>query len=181
MSAAENIDGLLDALAPEGAPDQACDDHPWQVTDLSAADWASRKIAQAKRKIDAVQQERDRLVAKIDAWAERETAGAQRDVSFFESKLISWLQAELAADPDGKKSRNLPSGATVKRVSGREKLVVEDGPSLVEWLRDKAPDKIEFVPKWSADDVKKLIKSDGEVPAGARLERGEDSYAVVIP
>lgn len=182
MSAQPYDDDLLDALAPDGAPVEADDDTPWQVTDLGSADWASRKARQARRKIAEAKAERDRIVAAADEWLERQTREHARAAEWFEGRLIEWLRRELEDDPKGKKSRELPSGAVVKRTSGRERLVVEDERAVGEWLssQEDTHDLVEWVPKFSRSEVKKLVLSTGEVPPGARLERGEDSYKVEL-
>lgn len=213
MSALEEF--LEDELAPEGAPSEEdlyqthpggkivpTDTHPWEVEDESAADWAGRKAQRARRLIAEKRAEHERIVAKADAWLERETSRLESEAAFFEGKLGDWLAREIAKDPKGKKSRDLPCGVTVKRTGGSPSLVVDDEDALLQWLKDFRPDLVDskIVWEWSKADVKKLRQDDdrlalvdevvdestGEVVRevaevkGARIERGPYSFKVVV-
>lgn len=182
------LDDFLDeTLAPD-----LDRDGPWQIGDESTADWAARKIQRAHRQIAAKQAERDRIVAAADDWLERETKTLTDDALFFEGKLQDWLRREIDADPDGRKSRRLPCGATVKRTGGAPSLVVDDEQALVEWLtaRDATAGLVEFVPNIDKAGLKKLRRDDdrlawvdestGDIVEvdGARIERGPWAYKV---
>ena len=207
MSAAESpdlTDELVGVLAPEGAPsdaelsaatDPAAGEHPWRPTDLASADWVGRKAAKAHEAIVELQEQRDRIVAQADAWLDRERRRHDRTLEWAETVLRNWLDAEIAADDSKKprKSRELPSGVTVKRISGRPSLAVDDEAALVDWLKDHRPDLVEAQVKWvwSKTDVRKLAGDDGTIRvvdeetgevshAPASVKVGEDRYTVEV-
>lgn len=181
-------DWLDDKLAPEDAPEGP--DEQWRVTDEASADWAARKIQRYARERDAKQAEYDRIVDAATAWLQTETAELDRQIGFFESKLGAWLKQLIEEDPDGKKSRRLPCGATVKRTGGNKSLTVQDERALVDWLKDNHPELVEseVVFKWSKTDVKKtftvpddggpLVTEDGEKVPGAAIEVGPYNFTV---
>lgn len=191
-----SLDEFLDAeLRPEGAPDewQVGSDHPWRVEDEAAADWAARKVQRARQAIASKQAEYDRVVAAARDWLDRETKTLEDDATFFEGKLADWLRREIDADPDGKVSRRLPSGVTVKRTGGAASLVVDDEKQLAEWLAERLPTAVEFVAKVDRAAVKKLRRDDDRLTVvdvdtgelleapGARIERGDYGFKVVVP
>ena len=154
----------------------------WQVTDLASADWAARKVQQARAKQAELQAERDRVVAAADEWLARESKTLEDDASFFADRLAEWLASEIDQDPKGKASRALPCGAVVKRTPARESLVVDDELALVEWLRSQSDsrDLVEFVPKYSKAAVKKLVTGDGLAVPGVRIEPGTHGWKVDV-
>lgn len=173
---------LDDTLRPDGAPDGADPDRPWQIEDEGAADWAARKVQQARRRIVAKRAERDRVVAAADDWLARETKTLEDDAVFFEGKLADWLRREIDADPKGKVSRALPSGVTVKRTPPGESLVVDDEDVLVRFLAENEDTSglVEWVPKYSKADVKKLVTKDGLKVDGVHIEPGVHGWKVDV-
>ena len=125
----------------------------------------------------------------------RERRRHDRTLEWAETVLRNWLDAEIAADDSKKprKSRELPSGVTVKRISGRPSLAVDDEAALVDWLKDHRPDLVEAQVKWvwSKTDVRKLAGDDGTIRvvdeetgevshAPASVKVGEDRYTVEV-
>lgn len=176
-----DLDEFMDAaLRPADADDD--DLTPWQIEDESAADWAARKIKTAREQIAAKRAERDRVVAAADEWLTRETKALEDTATFFEGKLCDWLRREIDADPKGKASRNLPSGVTVKRTPARESLQVDDEQELVRFLAENedTADLVEFVPKYSKGEVKKLVTGLGLAVPGVHVEKGVHGWKVVL-
>lgn len=161
------------------APDDA-DSERFTVTDERSADWAARRVQQHRQAIAAKRAERDDIVAAADEWLERETKAHEDSAAYLEGLLADWLRREIDADPSKKPkvSRDLPCGATVKRTPARPSLVVEDEEALVTWLKEESPEHVEFVPKFSKADVKKLVSKDGLKVAGVRLEPGQHGWKV---
>lgn len=194
MSAAELDEQLVDALAPDDAPDdeeiaahqEDPDTHrlPFAVRDLGSADWAGRKIRKAQAKINEAQRWRDRVVAEADAHLEREKARHEPTIEFFELHLKDWLRREIEADTSKKPraSRDLPCGITVKRTPPGKSLVVEDEDALVDFLTTSKDAEGIATPKWeySKTDVKNLIIKQGIAVKGARVETGEPGYKVTV-
>lgn len=206
---------LTDALAPSDAPSddelsayyESLEDPdpegelhplpkpPFTVDGLGSADWAGRKIKRAQAAVDEAKAWRDRIVAEADAALARERERHEPTVTFFETLLADWLRREIEADTSKKPraSRDLPCGLTVKRISGKPSLEVEDADALVDWLKDHRPDLVssEVVWNWSKNDVKKLADDEGRLAVvdegsgevveakGARIVLGNDSYRVV--
>lgn len=189
-------DDLIDALAPPDAPSDedianyhdavANEDETlatvtrplFRVTDLASADWAGRKIVQAQARIDEAKAYRVKVLAKLDAQVAREEARARPVIEFMEAMLTDWLRREIDADPKGAKSRSLPSGVTVKRVAGRESLVVEDEEALIGWALANEPQLLKYTPKVA--DIKAAVKIDGLAVPGVALTRGEDSFKLTV-
>lgn len=207
---------LDEALRPTGAPsdDQAASaqegvdvdgdgGHPWQVEDEGAADWAARKVQQARADIAAKRAQRDLIVQQADAWLEQETALLDRRARFFEGRLIEWLRREIEADPRGKKSRVLPCGVKVARTAGRATVDVFDEAEFIAWAKatnhhvlvrtkesvDKQAVKaaaFDVLPisdsdaiEWQVDDGV-LVTPDGEKVPGLAATTTPDSYRVDV-
>ena len=208
---------LDDALRPAGAPsdDQAVtaveaadrgEDHhqPWQIDDEGAADWAARKIQQARADIAAKKAQRDLIVQQADAWLEQETVQLDRRARFFEGRLIDWLRREIDADPKGKKSRVLPCGVKVARTAGRRTVDVFDEAEFIAWakstnhhmlvrvkesvdkkaVKDAAFDVLAISDsdaiEWQATDEGVLLTPDGEKVPGLAATTTPDSYRVTV-
>lgn len=170
---------LTEALAPDDAPDSH--DTPWTIDNDHEADWAGRKVRDARHRLNELQAQRDRIVAETDAWLQRESKPLNDDIEFFEGRLADWLRRELEADPDGKKTRTLPCGVTVKRTAARVSLEVTDEKALVEWLTanaEVAEGVLDWQPKYSKNDIKKLITDDGLAVPGVALVEGEHGWKV---
>jgi hypothetical protein len=180
VSAPNLEDELVDLLAPEGVTH----DGAWEPDDAAAADWVARKGQRAAAALADLQAQRDAIVARTDAWLERERSRHDRTIAWAEDLLGRWLAREIAADDSKKprKSRNLPSGVTVKRTAGRPRLVVEDHDALVEWLtsNEDTSGLVEPVWEFDANRVKALVLEDGVALKGAHVETGDDSYKVVF-
>lgn len=188
MSAAELDVMLTDALAPPDAPSDDeirawAESHeyvdpegnaatpvqlPFSVDSIGSADWAGRKIQQAKRRVAEVRAWRDRIVAEADAAVAREQARQQPTVEFFEAHLAAWLRREIEADTSKRprKSRDLPCGVRVRQTPGGKSLAVDDADALVDWLQTYRPDLVgepQVVYPWSKTDVKKIADDDGRI------------------
>lgn len=201
-----SIDEYLDeALAPEDAPSpdvirgymaamqsppdseeraEAESRPPWRIDSEGAADWAARKIQRAARILQDKQDQYDRQQAALDQWLESEARELQSDIDFFEGMLGDWLRREIAAD-DSKKpkvSRKLPCGATVKRTPAGESLQVDDEEALVAFLagQEDTAELVEFVPKYSKADVKRLVTRDGVKVPGVHIELGVHGWKVTL-
>lgn len=185
---------LLDVGRPDGADENP--DSPWVPDDVGAADWTARKLLAAQAALTAAKEQRDREVAKWDAWLADEQTRHQRTVEWAERVLSVWLTTEIAADTSSKprKSRKLPCGVTVKQVPGKPSLKVADRTAFVDWLKDNAPDVAtsELVWKWDANKVKdrfeprpaddlgraELVDGNGEPVPGVYLEYSSDRVKV---
>ena len=177
---------------------------PWQIEDEGAADWAARKVQQARRAIAEKKVQRDLIVEQADAWLAAETEQLDRRARFFEGCLIDWLRRELEADPKGKKSRDLPCGVKVARRSGQATVDVFDEAAFIAWAKDTHHHMLlrvkESVDKkavkdaaydvlmvdddqgidWSRDESGALVTPDGEKVPGLAATTTPDSYRVDV-
>ena len=127
-----------------------------------------RALRYYREEIEAVEQkamaERDR----IEAWRLAQSDKAQRSVDYLTFRL---KQFSLSV---GKKRRTSPNG-TLSWAKGRQRVEVSDDfcakHSDAPWVR------------WKAEPDKKAIldhiKETGEIPEGADLVTGEDTFKVV--
>ena len=170
-------DHLIEQLAPEYDLAPA-----WVPDDIDKADWLARKAKRAQESIAELAEQRERLIARTEAWFAEERARHDQTLAWASGLLEVWLRSEIAADDSKRprKSRSLPCGVTVKVTGGGESLTVEDEPALVEWLKAESPDAVEFVAKYSKADVKRLLTKDGLKVPGVSLVRGEDGFKVEV-
>jgi hypothetical protein len=106
----------------------------FRVDDDYKAEWAMRKLAAAQAEIDALEAERDRQRAELDAWFDRRTRPSRRTVSFMGDLLTGYgyEQAE-----EGRKTVDLPSGkirATDRRHTPR--IVIDDPTAVSMWAEE---------------------------------------------
>lgn len=113
---------------------ELADNSKWEITDMGGADWAARKITQARRRCAeaeaAAAAERAIIAEFVDA-AQRE---ATRVEAFFAGHLRRWHEALLAEDPK-RKTISLPSGAKIQHRVGGNSVEVTDEASFVAWCK----------------------------------------------
>ena len=182
-------DHLLDTLQPYGAPSD--DDiaalaadvtlvRSYVPSDLASADWVGRKAKRAVDAIAALQAQRDAIVGQADTWLAQERTRHDQTVQWATGVLEIYLRIEIAADDSKKprKSRELPSGVTVKLTSGRQSLVVDDEDTLIAWALDNEPQLVKYSPKLA--DIKAALTADGLAVPGVSLVRGEDGFKLTV-
>lgn len=134
---AELHEALDDALAPRDltlarlAEER---DEKWRVDGERTADWALRRLASSRARMDRARAQAAEQIAIINEWLAGELEREQRDERFFVGKLAEWMR-ELEANGDTRKTVRYPSG-TIKRRAGRTHLEVIDEDGLVAWLED---------------------------------------------
>lgn len=134
------------------------------------------KYQQFKRsQIEAVyKRELERLEVKFQA----ATRPFDRAIKYHTDSLIGFSR-EL-----GKSYKGL--NGTVKRVSGREKVICDDAEAQAKfyaWAKEagKLDELTRVVPEtWHVDKRKllKFVKTTSELPPGVDLERGDDSFSI---
>ena len=191
-------DVLIDAMEPDGAPSEQdildlADDAPvvsdrlfWRPESGDEADWVARKAKRARGELDELQAQHDRLVAVAGAWLAHERKRPDATIEWASQMLELWLRNQIAEDDSKKpkKSRSLPAGVTVKLVSGRRRVQIDDPDAFVEWAEVNADDLLNV--KVTADKSKlaklegdsQLVTADGEVVPGVSAEVGPDSVKV---
>jgi phage host-nuclease inhibitor protein Gam len=127
-SGEDPIDG--DILIDIAEEDDATKWSPWTVTDLSSADWAMSKVAEAEEELARVGEYAEAQIARIKAWQASASAPYERTRAFFTDRLLAYAHQVRT---DRAKTLSLPSGkVTSRRVAARP--VVADEEALVEWL-----------------------------------------------
>jgi hypothetical protein len=90
----------------------------WYPTDVGAAEWAMRKLADHQRNLDEITRQAAEWQSRIDAWHEAMTTKVSARASFFRVALIRWALDERERDPKGPATLTLPSG--VVRTTSRK-------------------------------------------------------------
>jgi phage host-nuclease inhibitor protein Gam len=117
----DDLDDLVDGHAD-----------PWEITDLGAAEWAMRHVAECDTELAQLETMRAEWVDQIERWFGDASQPVRSRRAFFDAHLQAWAIDERERSGGKTKSIDLPSG----RVSTREqkpRVVVFDEPAVVEW------------------------------------------------
>lgn len=117
----------------------------WHPTDLGAADWCMRKLAEATVMVQEAARQAGAWREQIDRWLQEETVAPSRTVGFMRDRLQVYALRERART--GKATLKLPSGHVATR--HRQATVTHAGSTRVDqeaaaaWLQDHGrPDLI---------------------------------------
>lgn len=162
----------LEALfTPEGELQES-----FQVTDLSAANWAISKVAQAEARIQERQALADEYRRKIADWLEEANKPDVATVDRMSEMLRPWALTEVAKQ----------KGKTVKLVDGRvgfrasqPSVVIDDPEEAMIFLKSFAPHAVRVHEEISKSEVKKLLKDGEEVP-GVHVESRPEKFYVDV-
>lgn len=131
---------------------------PFCVHDAVSANWVVRKIVEARRYAERVEQ-----------WAAAELRRAQRKEQFFllhyGQQLEAWARKELAQQT-GRRSVNLPAGRVGFRIHPPH-LTVKDEPALLRWCKANLPAAVAVVERILKSAVREHVQKTGELPDGA--------------
>lgn len=137
------------------------------ITDDTRADWALRKIAQARQNIV----KRAEFVAgealRLRNWQQAADKRDQDTIDFMESLLRQYFESLRQSGALGKrKSYTLPHGALKVRTKGIQ--FARDEQAMLKWAAEHRPEVIEHKPalRWGE------LKKDVEVLDGAIVHRG---------
>lgn len=171
-------DDLVEALAPEGVP--IADDGRWRIESPDQADWAVRRVAQARRRAADIERLASREIERITAWAEAQTQKLDRDETYFLGLLEEWHRSR--ADEDGK-TVALPAGKLRLRKSP-DRIEVEDEDGFVAWVESADHDALDGVLRWQPQILKSAIKDymvrTGEIPPHVRIVTGLERFSVDV-
>lgn len=165
-------------------PAAASDREAYRIGGLREADWAARKLRQAKDALGASEFEAAAQKAEIDEWLAHERAVHQPDIDYFTGLLTRWWQGEIGAELDTvgadwarlkTKSRRLPCGAEVAARKNPDSLIVQDDHAFLGWLLDNRPALVETIQRAKKADAKKALT------VGARSPDALDPWATVAP
>src|SRR5215211_6592989 len=124
------------AFEPEGEEHQ--DRERYKIGGPSEADWALRKLAQARLRIDENIALGKAEVERLTAWLSEANKSHQRDAEYFESILRNWHEEQLAADPK-RKTVSLPGGKLVA-AKNPDSIEIQDNDTFTEWAVEHRPE-----------------------------------------
>ena len=132
MNIFEELDAQLEEINRPEANDA------WEIRDMDAATWASRKAAAAAATIDDVGAWERREIERIKTVADAERGRAQSSLSFFTNHLGAYL-GRLVHDGRKTKSLDLPGGRVALR-NQPDKLDIADD-AAIEWAQSTYDDE----------------------------------------
>lgn len=164
------------AFEPEGEEHQ--DREKYKIGGPSEADWALRKLAQARRRI-AENDELARLEEqRLHEWHRQSCEPLERDIEYFESILRNWHEEQLEADPK-RKSVSLPGG---KLVAKNPDSIEVDGEKFIPWALVNRPDWVRTKHEPEKAAIKQAAAIDvttGEIAPGVTIVPGELRWKAV--
>lgn len=125
----------LDEFDP-APPVLDADRERWRIEDDSAAEWALRKLASLRGKMEENRRIAEAERQRIDSWLEHANESLTRDAAYFEGVLGEYALRQRS-DAD-RKSISLPHGMVKTRASSR-KYDVTDTDAFLSWARENAP------------------------------------------
>lgn len=136
MTAPDPTAGTIDpdAFAPDSHTEESR--AHYKIAVRSEASWALRKLASARRDIEANRELFDEEYKRLEVWLENANSSHMRDVEYFEAILCNWHQELLDADPAAKTIR-LPGG-TLQARQAQGHLRVDD-EKFIPWALANAP------------------------------------------
>lgn len=165
----------------------------FRIDGPKTAEWALRKLAQARRRQQDARELADAEIGRINEWLTTEQARYDGDAQFFEGLLVRWHHEVLDAEPD-RKTIELPAGTLKAR---KQPDQWDYDPRVVgEWLAehqrgdlirvtvelDKPAIKKEFTAAIPAgEDVGLVVDpTTGEEIPGLSVTRGEIRFSVEV-
>lgn len=154
------------------------------INDLETAHWAFKKIAALNSKIKEKEDLATAEVERIKQWLTDETKSDNESISYFESLLVQYYQAERSKDAKFKLST--PHGKVTSRK--RQPAWTFDDDATIAYLEANNPDNVEIKKTFNKTEIKKMFKvaddkgtvvdENGEVvPFVSAVPQG-DSYTV---
>ena len=122
----------------------------FRIDDEAKASWAVRKIVEARA-----------YGTRVQEWARRESARAERDEQWllrrFGPELEAWLRAELERRGGRRRSVALPAGTLGVRLQPA-RLQVWDEPAAVAWCERQLPEALRVIVEASGADGRELAR-----------------------
>lgn len=172
--------------------EQMAEKERFTVTDTSSAEWVMGKLAQKQAEIAEMGRQRDKMLARYNAWYEEGTAALNGDIAYFEKLLADWARDELA---EGKaKSIVLPSGrvgfrAAAPKVTFAGAPVDKSSAAFVTMAKQVAPEYVETKESVKWADFKKsltlaengtVVTEGGEILPEMKWEAQEPTFYATV-
>lgn len=169
---------------------ESCKDEKFIVNDMSSAEWTLEKILEKRKKIDEVQADYDKMVAKYQKWRDNSIETLKSDILHLESLIAPWAEGELSHSKA--KSINLPSGKIGFKTPAKEwkfggEKADAKNKGLLEFAKSSMPEfvktKTEETVAWA--DLKKsltvtengkVVTADGEIVEGMTVSVGAPTF-----
>lgn len=171
---------------PETFDERWSNPETFSVDSLMRADWAARKMMQAKAEMAAVAKEYNTAIKEWTEAREAAVRKAKRDAEFMEYHLLSFLARKVEEDPDGDPTVaitiNLPCGAELAyrpNPGGVRRLVVEEPEEVIKWCEENLPDAIEY--KLINAKVKEALTNEAPIPGARLVDPESDPFRVTLP
>jgi len=157
-------------------------DESWQITDLSGANWALKKITKARMKQVENKAFVEAEIAKLQSWLADANDVEQSTINFMESKLIPFAEHQLEGSK--KKSLSLPYGTIGFRLKTN---TVKDNKTILDYLHGtypelvrkkvvEEPDLVTLKKYCSISDQGDLVSPDGEIIPGYNVQTTNEFY-----
>lgn len=166
------LEELEDVLYPD-IIDLSPEKTPFEVTDLSAADWALAKAKQAQLSIDQRKQMARAYIDKINAWLADANKSDYATMEFMAGALNPWVKQETQQTK--KKSIKLVSG-TVGFRKAPASIDIEDEEQAMTFCKDRIPQAVKTKEYLLKSEIKKHVEKTGELPDGVRFRSGEEKF-----
>jgi hypothetical protein len=160
------------AFEPEG--DEHQNRERWKITDASSADWALRKLAQARSRVA----EHDALAAaeerRLHDWHRAVCEPVERDIEYFTSILRDWHEEQLAEDPK-RKTISLPAGK-LSAAKNPDRVEVFDPETFIPWALENKPDWVRTKYEPAKTEIKQaggVVPETGEIAPGVTVLPGD--------
>ena len=129
------------------------DERPeWTITDDGAADWALRKIKEAR-------DDHQRVTAHYQRQMQKANENLQSIEMYYSAKLMPYFDTLPVRRTKTQDAYDLPSGKLV--LKRQQPRIERDSPTLGAWMHENGlPTRTEYVPKW--DELKPLTHIEGE-------------------
>lgn len=158
----------------------------FEITDESGANWALRKIKEAKDKQVENTLLAEKEIATIEMWLDQQNKKLADDIEFFQSHLATYAHRQREENPKFK-SKKLPYGTL--RFKKQQPAYKYDDDALVEYLKkqDKTdlinvkytPKKAEIKKLFVAHEGKLINPETGEFVDGVTIEERPEKFEVV--
>lgn len=146
-----------------------------------------KAIAEHDKDMAEIDAHADAEIEKIEAWRERRKKEPQRLRRWQELSIKAWSRRWF--ESNGGSTLDLINGL-IRKTKGRERVEVHSEIFLDEWTNSLHDGQglnerhREMIWKYSKEPIKsgikKFIKETGEIPTGAELVNGEDSFTITL-
>ncbi len=157
----------------------------FEINDDSTAEWALKKVLEARKERDRLLSLIDAERAELDRKQEKIEKRYESDSSYLLFKLSSYLDKVDRKKTKTQETYQLLSGKLVRKFA-KQKLV-PDKPALLEWCRQNAPDCVKHTEEAAWSEVKEkfvivgdtvLCSETGECVSCVRVEETPATFDV---